>query len=369
MTHITKIRILAARIAVIAALSVSSFGLAASASANAAPAIKPVPQAPTQNTLSAPLASKDQIHTNSATPAIAWTASLSASSTSLWPTQYTTLTTATNQDVGPTPYYLSIYDNTAAANVAICGTGTTCTASVTQPTATTHSYTAYVSGYPSVHPPTNIQATSGTVSVTWKGLGISLQAPTPTAGVNGNVTLTSTASTDLGPTPFYAEIVDTNTNTVVGSPCGFTTTCTAYVAQAIATTHRFVAYISSYSTSLPLSNVQATSNAAFGTWNNNGYRATSLTTARTAFGQDTVTATTNVNVGPTPYYIEIFNTHTGARVAVCGTGTSCSGTASLSFGRNDFVAFVSGYSTSLPPVNTQANSTIATDYFFIIIRP
>ncbi len=367
MIRTAKVRILTARVAVAVLLSVSSFAITAPASA--ASAIKPVPKAPTQPTMSAPMASKNHVQAGAITPAIAWTASLSASSTSLWPTQYSTLTATANQDVGPTPYYLSIYDNTAGANVAICGVGTTCTASVTQATAATHSYTAYVSGYPSVHPPASIQATSGTVNVTWKALSISLQATVPTAFVYGNVTLTSTASTDLGPTPFYAEIVDTTTNTVVGSPCGFTTTCTANVSQVFATTHRFVAYISSYSTTLPLSSVQASSYAAFGTWNYNGYRVTSLTTARTAFGQDTVTATTNVNVGPTPYYIEIFNVHTGARVAVCGTGTSCSGVASLGFGRNDFVAFISGNSTTLPPVSTQANSMIATDYFFIIVRP
>lgn len=366
MVHITKMRSLVVRIAATAALLIGSFGMVATAAA--APAIKPVPTAPTKTVLSAPVPSKEQVRPSAvAQPAVAWTASLGASSTSLWPTQYSTLTATTNQDVGPTPYYLSIYDTSAGTNVAICGTGTTCSASVTQATATTHSYVAYVSYYPSVHPPSNIQATSSTVSVNWKGVSISLQATVPTANVGGTATLTSTASTDLTPTPFYAEIVDTTTGTVVGSPCGFSATCTANVSQAVAATHRFVAYVSSYSTTLPLSNVQATSNAAFATWNNNGYRVTSLTTSRTAAGQDTVTATSNVNVGPTPYYIEIFSVTTGNRIAVCGSGTTCSGVVSLNYGKNDFVAFVSSYDSALPPANVQASSKIATDYYYIFL--
>src|ERR1043166_5414640 len=36
------------------------------------------------------------------------------------------------------------------------------------------------------------------------------------------------------------------------------------------------------------------------------------------------------NVGPTPYYIEIYDQTTGARLASCGYGTTCSATVSSS---------------------------------------
>ena len=55
----------------------------------------------------------------------------------------------------------------------------------------------------------------------------------------------------------------------------------------------------------------------------------------------TITATTNANVGPTPYYITIYSQATGAELAVCGSGTTCSATVSQSTpGRQDFEAFV-----------------------------
>lgn len=55
----------------------------------------------------------------------------------------------------------------------------------------------------------------------------------------------------------------------------------------------------------------------------------------------TVTATTNADVGPTPYYITIYSETTGAELAICGSGTTCSATVSPSTpGRQDFEAFV-----------------------------
>jgi len=55
----------------------------------------------------------------------------------------------------------------------------------------------------------------------------------------------------------------------------------------------------------------------------------------------TITATTNVDVGPTPYYVTIYSETTGAELAVCGFGTTCSATISQSTpGTQDFEAFV-----------------------------
>ena len=55
----------------------------------------------------------------------------------------------------------------------------------------------------------------------------------------------------------------------------------------------------------------------------------------------TITATTNADVGPTPYYVTIYSETTGAELAICGWGTTCSATVSQSTpGRQDFEAFV-----------------------------
>ncbi len=370
MNKLHKLRLAGLQLLTVGAVLAGSLGLgvaqAASSDAVGA-AAKPVPAAPRAavNALSAPLAAKSQAA--AVTPAVAWTASLSASSTSLWPTQYTTLTASTNMNVGPTPWYLGIYDATTGASVAICGTGTTCSASVTQASATTHSYRAYVASYSTTNPPANIQAASSYVTVTWRSISVSLSANPTTLAIGSATTLTASTSADVGPTPFWTQIFDLNTGVRV-AVCGFGTSCTGTTSQAAATTHKFVAYVASYSSTLPLSNVQATSLPAYVTWANTGYRVTSLTTTRTSYGHDTVTATSNVNVGPTPYYIEIFNLNTGARIAVCGTGTSCSATnVALGFGQNNFVAFISSYDSAIPPLNTQASSKVVSDWFFPII--
>ncbi len=69
-----------------------------------------------------------------------WTATLSASSTSPSIGQSVTLNATANQQVGPTPYYIDILDQTTNQVLKACGTGITCSVSVTQTSATTHTY-------------------------------------------------------------------------------------------------------------------------------------------------------------------------------------------------------------------------------------
>lgn len=366
---VARIRHAAKRTLLLSAAMVSVFSILSTAAIGAAPAaLKQAPVAPTTDSVgvTAPVTKKEAAKSVETQALLAWTAGLSATSTNLWPTQYTTLTASTNQDVGPTPYYLSIYDVTTNSYIKICGAGTTCSISITHGTATTHTYRAYVSSYPIANPPANQQAVSGNVAVTWKGVSVSLATNVSTTFVNGTATLTATASADVGPSPFYIQIFDTTTGARV-TYCGFGTTCTGYVTQGATTTHRYAAYVSNYDLSLPLTNQQAISGPAFVSWNTNGYRV-SLGITSNGGSSRTVKATTNVNVGPTPYYIQIFNLRTGTRVAICGTGTTCSTTLSVGIGRTEFAAFISSSSTSLPPLNTQASSKV-TGTFYLPIFP
>ncbi len=356
----------------LAAALVSGFALlplgSASALADSASTVeqKTAPTAPkdSDNGVTAPVPSKDQAVDNKALAPAAWSVGLSATSTNLWPKQYTTLTATANQNVGPTPYYISIYDVTAGSYIKICGTGTVCSISVTQPTAATHTYRAYVSSYPTANPPANQQAVSSPVKVTWRSIGVSLRAAPTTTFVGGSSALTATTSTDVLPTPFYTQIYDATTGVRLKA-CGSGTTCSVSTSRAVATTHRFVAYVSDLTAAFPPTGIQATSNASFVTWNNKGYRVT-LASASAGGLQRTLTATSNVNVGPTPYYIEIFNARTGSRLATCGSGTTCSATVSI-LTRGDYIAFISSNSTALPPTNTQANSNVVSLGFSIII--
>jgi hypothetical protein len=317
------------------------------------------------NTFSAPVTGKGQLRANAVRPAISWTVSLTASSNDLWPDQSSTLTATANQDVGPTPYYIEIYDQTSGSYVANCPSGTVCTASVTQPQPTTHAYEAFVAYYPpATGTPSGIQATSSTVYVLWHGVNVTLVSNNSTLPLNGLATLTANTSSDVGPSPFWIEIYDATTGTRL-TYCGYGTSCSTTTSQAVATTHKFVAYVSAYSTTFPPANTIATSNPVFVTWTAGGYRVT-LSGPTYSYGSETLTATANVNVGPTPYYIEIFDLDTGVRLTVCGSGTSCSVTTSLNGGANHYAAFISSYSTTLPPLNTQATSNELTSYLLII---
>lgn len=58
--------------------------------------------------------------------------------------QSVTLTATTNTDVGPTPYYITIYSETTGAELTICGSGITCTATVAQSTFGDQTFEAFV---------------------------------------------------------------------------------------------------------------------------------------------------------------------------------------------------------------------------------
>jgi hypothetical protein len=289
-----------------------------------------------------------------------WTVSLTDSANWLWPTRYSTLTATANMNVGPTPYYLRIYDETAHAYVVTCATGATCTVPVTQPTPATHYYVAVVSDASANYPPGSLQATSGSAGVVWQGVSLSLSASLTTVPVGAATTLSATTSTDIGPSPFWTEIYDVTTHARLAW-CGSGTSCSATVSESAATTQEFVAYLSDNSAAYPPTGIQETSLINFVAWSNLGWRV-SLSAPRISFGTATAVATANGNVGPSPYYIEIFNATTGARLADCGAGTACSATFSPGYGGTGLVAFISTSSAAFPPTGAVASSNVVTTY-------
>jgi hypothetical protein len=184
-----------------------------------------------------------------------------------------------------------------------------------------------------------------------------LTANNPTVAVGGSIQLSVSANADVGPTVYYIEIFDVDTGAQVAR-CGFGTTCTATVSQSIATLHRYQAFISGYGMTLPPPYIQDASNVAYLTWSPDGY-SVSLPASVSCYsgtGQVTATATANVDVGPTPLYIQIFDT-IGNRLAICGYGKTC--TATYGCGLANLVAFVSSSDANLPPFNTHASSNIS----------
>lgn len=67
-------------------------------------------------------------------------------------------------DVGPTPYYYSIFDQTTGSRIVVCGVGTTCTSGpIYLPYNVCHQYIAYIGGSGFVAPPAPVQRQSDPV--------------------------------------------------------------------------------------------------------------------------------------------------------------------------------------------------------------
>jgi len=288
-----------------------------------------------------------------------WTVTLSVTSNYLWPTQYTTITATANQDVGPTPYYIRIWDGDAAAYVATCGSGTTCSATVTKPTVTLGSFTGLVT------PLSGVQvAMSMAREVNWHGAQLALSASPTTLAVGGTATVTATTALDVGPSPFYIEIFDATSGTLLRQ-CGAGTSCSTQVSQPGATTHAYRAFLSKSSATFPPAGLIETSSTSFVTWSNNGWHLSLSQPPVSVNSPVTVTATSSVDVGPTPYYIEIFNEN-GTRLRVCGSGTTCTVTFWPTQMTTYLVAFISSYSASLPPAMAQATSNVVVATYYLI---
>ena len=70
--------------------------------------------------------------------------SLATSSSYPYVGQSVTVTATANADVGPTPYYITLYSETTGGELAICGSGTTCSATVSQSTPGPQDFEAFV---------------------------------------------------------------------------------------------------------------------------------------------------------------------------------------------------------------------------------
>lgn len=289
---------------------------------------------------------------------LALTTTLGASPAVLWPTQFTTLTATASTDVGPTPFFLRIREVAGGAILASCGTGTTCAIGVTKPTDIQVSYVATIEDFSG-----GVQA-SATTSVLWTGTSLNLAVNATTLPLGATPTLTATTGRDIGPSPFFIEIFDATTGTLLRS-CGTGTLCTVTVTQAAATTHAYQAFLAPGTATFPAPSAQRTTELHYVTWADSPFGVLLSSPVNAGASSQSVTATTNINVGPTPFFIEIFNQATGERLAVCATGTTCTATFPLTPTSVPLVAFISANSTTLPPATTQASSNIVFSFFII----
>jgi hypothetical protein len=284
----------------------------------------------------------------------AWSVTLTASATDLWPTQSTTLTMTVNQDVGPTPFYMTIWalNGQTKTVVARCPVGTTCSLTTAPPVPASVIYIAGLADLNGNQTGANAELNQR-VAVDWKSSQLALSAGATTLPFGGSTTLTAQTAVDIGPSPFYVEIFDVTTGTRL-KVCGTGTSCSVSVSMIVATTHAFRAYFSKQDTTFPPTGIVEQTPLAYVTWTTSGYYI-SLKTAPD-YDHANVLATASLDVGATPYYIEIFDTTADTRVAVCGSGTTCPGTAVAD--GDSLVAFISAEDPNLIPADVKAVSNV-----------
>ena len=167
--------------------------------------------------------------------------------------------------------------------------------------------------------PTNRSTTpSAAVTTAWS---VSLTSSTSTPSVNQGFTLTARANQDVGPTPYYIQIYLGSTRY---ASCGSGTICSVTLySSAAGASYTFQARISAYDGS----SAQAWSNTVTVRITTSWSVSLSSSSTSPTVGQSyTLTARANQDVGPTPYYIQIYLGST--RYASCGSGTTCSVTLS-----------------------------------------
>ena len=271
---------------------------------------------------------------------------LSPSSSIVYMPARLTLTATTSTDVGPTPYSILIVDETSGSIVASCGSGTSCSTSVGLASPITKSYQAFVSS--SGSPPTNVQASTSTVAVTfqWEAFNPRISGSPMAVQLPGSSTITATTTNDVGPTPFSIFLIDESTGTVLAT-CGSGTSCsTSFTigAQGEDTIEAAVAQSAPPS----LTNNQGTSSRIVVSFSFDFQLSLSLSGS-------TLSATTNVDVGPTPWFIQIYDADSNTQVSSCGSGKTCSGPTHS--GDTDYVAYVGAGSTTAPPSSVEAMAT------------
>jgi hypothetical protein len=131
-----------------------------------------------------------------------------------------TLTAVSYLDVGPSPYYLEIFDLTAGTLIDLCAVGTTCSTKITENGPTTHVFRAYVTPYTDTPPVNGPYWRSADSYVTWNGGN-----QTVFLYFNESNTLIVYASAPAIPQGYVIEIFDENSGQPVAScavsPCGY----------------------------------------------------------------------------------------------------------------------------------------------------
>ncbi len=180
---------------------------------------------------------------------------------------------------------------------------------------------------------------------------VNLTASQTTLPAGQATTLTATANNDVTWTPYYIDIFDATTGTLL-SECAWGTSCSYTDTQPAATTHSFVAYVAEWDVSSdPPPVIQAKSATSYVTWTGSGDQITLSGPSVTPIGTPgTYTASTNVSITGQGDTIRIDDETTGATLENTCTTSPCTVSLLPSVGGDYLVAFlISNAFLNTPP--------------------
>jgi hypothetical protein len=200
------------------------------------------------------------------------------------------------------------------------------------------------------------------ISVVWQVFPVTLQAQPTALPVGQAATLTATTTRSVTHSPWWIEIFDLTSDTLV-CQTGGGSMCQGSVTENAATTHQFAAFIANKTSTVQSLDVQSNSAISFVTWSNDGWRVSLATTAPgvTTNTSEAVTATTNIDVGTSAtLYTLIFDERTNQLLKDCPSGTVCQVNFSPSFAGDNLVAFVAlgGANATYVPAGIEASSNV-----------
>ena len=306
----------------------------------------------------------------------AWSVSLTSASPTVTAGGSTLFTATANQSVSSTNYNYKIYIFSTTLNVllTVCATGTTCSVNLSaQDTGGPRELVAVVAA--SGPNPANlaaaidVQAQSNAVSVARLPWTVALTTNLTALTTTQSATLTATVNQNVGQTGsnYRIYIFDVTAGTRIAS-CATGTTCVAGQTICVGGPHDYVAVVGASGTPPTVGAVldtQAASNTVNLSRSSWTLTAATSTPSPAAGVTPTITVTANqfVSVTYTDYVYYVFDSSSGAWVATCANGSSCTMNLPKSYtgGPKSYVAVIASPTspaTRSAAVDVQAESNI-----------
>jgi Domain of unknown function (DUF1906) len=245
---------------------------------------------------------------------------------------------------------IEIFDQTTGTLVGACMQASQCLVAYAAKSGV-HTFAAYVTP-PVANQPTENVVTSDPVTVSWFSVALTA-ASAPMVGPGKPVTITATATADVGSSGYQLGLYDQSSGTRL-TYCSRGTTCSTTLTKQQAGSRSIVAYVSAASETSPPLEIQAQSAPMTATWLGINLDANTTNPQRgsTVF----MRATANVDVTNTPWSIGIYNENGELVGDACKTGSSCSARVSVTAGSTPWFTAVIG---AARPIADQGSSALA----------